>query len=793
MPTVRDFDRPDRTFSNALGRKVLGHLFAPKRMDILAFTKWLKKLDGDISCIRDFPAAEASFGEFGRLDPRLISALQNKGIKRLYSHQSLSVSLSLKKLDVVIATPTASGKTLCYNLPVIDSILKDKASRALYLFPTKALAHDQLTELGNIVTMVNSDIKYFTYDGDTSISSRRYIRTNGNIVITNPDMLNSGIMPHHTVWECFLRNLRYIVVDELHMYRGVFGSHMANLFARLMRICDFYGSKPIFICCSATIANPKEHAEALIGRHIELIRENGAPSSGRKLIIYNPPIINSEAGIRRSSLFETARITTEAVLNDISTIVFTRSRLNVELLLKTIRAQITGRGGNPDIVSGYRAGYLPKERRAIEMDLRSGKIKGVISTNALELGIDIGSLELAVLHGYPGSISSAWQQIGRAGRRGGLSGAVMVASAMQADQFIAAMPEWFLGAPPELARIAPCNPYIQVMHIKCSASELPFRKGEVFGGRDISMILEYLSKYGVLHFSDRGGTGTYYWNGSAYPASKISLRSATCDRYIIKNASGGQKRESIIGSMDKQSAHTTIFPGAIYFHKGLAYEVLNLDPVKNECLVSSCPAGCYTEGESSEHINITEVFESDGLYGWGKAMVFSAPAIYKKISLHSHKIIGHGRIDLPESQMESTALWIIIPSGFYNSPELAGAMKGISNLLIKTLPMFLMCDQGDIKIQNRLKDPYLKRPAVFIYDNIPGGVGLAEGAYEFRDKIITASIKLLDSCRCRDGCPACVGAPYGDFSMKNVTHRLAEVILLHSKREKPSCYSKEYP
>ena len=715
------------------------------------------------------------------------------GIENLYSHQSHAVSLSLKKNDAVIVTPTASGKTLCYNLPVLDSILKDKSSRALYLFPTKALAHDQLSTLDDLANSVDSDIKCFTYDGDTPVRLRPNARANGNIIITNPDMLNSGILPHHAAWSSFLQNLKYIVVDELHTYRGIFGSHMANIFARLLRICDFYGSKPVFICCSATIANPAEHAEALIGRHIELISENGAPSPTKKLIIYNPPVINRNTGIRRSALFETSRMASEALCRRISTIIFTRSRLNSELLLKTIRRQLAERGGDPYAVTGYRAGYLPKERRAIEQDLRSGKLLGVVSTNALELGIDIGSLELAILHGYPGSIASAWQQIGRAGRRGsGLSAALMVTSAAPADQFIAAMPDWFFGASPEIARINPQNHYIQVGHVKCSAFELPFRYGETFGGRDISSILNYFADKGVLYSSDSTGCVKYYWQGDPYPASKVSLRSAASESYTITDISDVRKQH-VIGIMDKHSASALIFPGAIYFHKGQAYEVQNLDTAKSQCMVKISSADYYTEGKASERINIVEEFENDGLYGWGRAVISSPPTLYKKIRISTHETIGHGRIDLPESRMESTAFWLKIPREFQDRPDLDIAMKGISTLLSKAAPIFLMCDQNDIRIHNRLKDPHLKQPAIFMYDNIPGGVGLAEGAYELRNNLLNKLFNLLDSCKCSGGCPACVGAPSDNISIKRAAADLAKSIINNSKREKFSCSGKKHP
>ncbi|MCE5202339.1 MAG: DEAD/DEAH box helicase [Synergistaceae bacterium] len=751
--------------------------FAKKNISVPEFTEWVSKLDGEITYIERFQARNALFGGFGGLDPRLVSTLKARGIGSLYSHQSKAVSLTLSGHDVVIVTPTASGKTLCYNLPVIDTILKDPASRALYLFPTKALAQDQMMELDEFSAVLGEKINCSTYDGDTPAAQRSTARDNSNVMITNPDMLNAGILPHHTRWAPFFQNLRFIVVDELHTYRGIFGSHLANLFSRLLRICKFYGSHPVFICCSATIANPAEHAEALIGRHAELISENGAPSSAKEFIIYDPPVIDKQTGIRRSALFETARIASKALCGGISTIVFTRSRLNVELLLKLLSKRLAEQGKDPDIVTGYRGGYLPKERRTIEQDLRSGKLRGVVCTNALELGIDIGSLELAVLHGYPGSIASTWQQIGRAGRRGGgLSAAVMVATALPLDQFLAARPEWLLGASPELARIDASNPYIEVGHVRCSAFELPFHEGENFGGQDISTILNYLAQHGVLRLADDFGSKTYYWQGDSYPAASMSLRNAIGENYTITDISDG-KKPGIIGTMDRHSAPTHIFPGAIYFHGGRPYIVEDLNTETRQCFVKTTAADYYTEGESSVRINVIEEFEHKGLFGWGEVIVASTPSIYKKIRLTTHENIGHGEINLPEEQMETTACWISMPKGTHDSPKLGAAMSGFSNLIRNIAPLFLMCDSGDIQIYSRLEDPHLRQPAVFVVDNIPGGVGLAEGTYELKEKLVKASLDALNACGCANGCPACIGATPDGIGVKDAVKCLSEQIL----------------
>lgn len=755
---------------------MLNNYFAKKEPSIEGLVRWIADLGGKAPAIKKLPAHPAAFGSFGALDPRIVNALKKRGVEALYSHQSAAVECALSGIDCVIATPTASGKTLCYNLPVMHAVLQDASARALYLFPTKALAQDQLAELGELAAFADGKIHGFVYDGDTDPVKRRQARSEGHIVITNPDMLNSGILPHHTKWSDYFRNLKYIVVDELHTYRGIFGSHLANLFSRLARICEFYGSHPTFICCSATIANPDEHAQTLIGRSVKLITESGAPASEKEIIIYNPPVIDWRTGMRRSSLFETSRIAAEALASGISTIVFTRSRLNVELLLKSIRADLVKRGADPMMIMGYRGGYLPKERRKIEHDLRSGELRGVVSTNALELGIDIGSLALAVLHGYPGSIASAWQQIGRAGRRGAISAAVMVASADPLDQFLAQRPEWFYGAPTERARIDPYNPYIQVSHVKCSAFELPFHAGERFGGQDVDAILDYLADHEVLHRVNEADEARYYWQADSYPAAGLSLRSATGENYTITDITV-ETKPVVIGTMDRRSAPTLIFPDAIYFHGGKSYIVESLDTEKMQCFIREIAADYYTDGDASLRINITDDFETQGNYGWGEVVVTLTPTIFKKIKLATHENAGFGQISLPEEQMHTTACWLMMPQCRQEDAELKLAMEGLEHLIRNTAPLFLMCDRADILVTSRLKDPQLRRAAIYIIDNIPGGVGLAEGTFEIKNELVKTALSVMNSCGCRSGCPGCVGASGGDFNIKAAVKELAEQIL----------------
>ncbi|MDR1132713.1 MAG: DEAD/DEAH box helicase, partial [Synergistaceae bacterium] len=589
-------------------------VFADGKMSMADFINWVESMPGETAAHRVLPARAARFADWPSVDPGIIRSLSSRGIEKPYSHQALAIQTALLRKDFVIVTPTASGKTLCYNIPVLDTVIKSPNSRAIYLFPTKALSQDQLSELHEMIEEMKLDVRTHTYDGDTPGDVRTKIRKSGHIVITNPDMLHTGILPHHTKWKDLFENLSYVVIDELHTYKGIYGSHLALIISRLLRICEFYGSRPSFICCSATIANPRELASKLTGREMELISENGAPSGERHIIFYNPPVVNQQLGIRHSSLFESARIAVAAVRNGIRTIVFSRSRINVELLLKYIQDAAVRYRIPEERIAGYRGGYLPNERRAIERGLRGGDIHCVVSTNALELGIDIGSLELAVLHGYPGSVASAWQQMGRAGRRAesGVSAAVMVASSLTSDQFLAMNPSYFFGASPEHARVNPSNPYIQIGHIKCSSFELPFYEGEKFGGEDVSEALDFLARNDVLHNTE----GRYFWQEDSYPAASLSLRSATSENFVIHDVTDASN-PVVIGQMDRKTAPTLIFPQAIYFHAGEAYQVEELDHEEMRCYVKKVNVDYYTDGDASARIEVLDEMGRAGNMGWG--------------------------------------------------------------------------------------------------------------------------------------------------------------------------------
>ena len=741
------------------------------RKKVKELLEWIASRPGEVSVWRTFPPQEPRFGTWPALDARLTNALALRGIERPYLHQAEAIGAAMQGRNVVIVTPTASGKTACYNVPVVQSILDNPSSRALYLFPTKALSQDQLAELYALTEAVEADIACFTYDGDTAPSARTKIRTAGHVVITNPDMLHTGILPHHTKWVKLFENLRYIVLDELHGYRGVFGSHLANVIRRLKRICAFYGSKPTFICCSATIANPRELAEALLEEPVELVVKNGAPRDEKHVMIQNPPLVNRSMGIRGSSLDETADIATEALANDISTIVFTRSRTNVELLLHRIRKNLEDRSLPSGQVAGYRGGYLPNERRAIERGLRNGSVRGVVSTNALELGIDIGSLELAVLHGYPGSIASAWQQMGRAGRRQGTSAAVMVASSFALDQFLAAQPTYFFDASPERARVNPDNLYILVNHVKCAAFELPFREGDRFGKAEVGEVLEYLEEQGVLHMA----AGRYHWQADSFPAEGFSLRSATSENVVILDVSD-PARHTVVGEVDRPSAPMLIHPEAVYFHGGKAYQVLELDSKGMRALVKPVEAEYYTDADLAVRLEVLEEIDQAAPWGWGEVLLASRPTVYKKIRLSTQENVGYGHIHLDEEQMHTTGAWLALPDNLpwenWDGDRKSSALAGLSHLLRATAPLFLMCDRGDLQVHGMVRDPHFERPAVYFADNFPGGVGLAEAVFMLRKALLDSAWEALVSCPCERGCPACVGALGAQIGAKEATRLL---------------------
>ncbi|EQB96502.1 ATP-dependent helicase [Geobacillus sp. A8] len=728
-------------------------------------SEWIEQLRQDPNVVHwhEIEPKEANFVPFpDELDPRLGAALKARGIASLYTHQAAAYDAVQSGRNIVAVTPTASGKTLCYNLPVLDAIAKEPSIRALYIFPTKALAQDQKNELNEIIAEMGVSIYSHTYDGDTAPALRQKIRQAGHIVITNPDMLHTAILPHHTKWISLFEQLRYVVIDELHTYRGVFGSHVANVIRRLKRICAFYGSRPTFICTSATIANPKELAERLIGEPVALIDNNGAPRGRKYFVFYNPPVVERTMNIRQSATKTAVELARQLLVNRIPTIVFARSRVRVELILSHLQAVVNERIGDTTI-RGYRGGYLPNERRAIEKGLRSGEIIGVVSTNALELGVDIGQLQACILTGYPGTIASTWQQAGRAGRRQGDSLVVMIASASPLDQYIISHPEYFFARSPEAARINPDNLLILVDHIKCAAYELPFRRSETFGGVEVEEVLDFLAEQGVLN--ERAGR--WHWMSDAFPAHDISLRSAAQENVVIIDISD-TAHHRVIGEMDRFSAMTLLHDEAIYLHEGAQYQVEKLDWEEKKAYVRQVDVEYFTDANLAVRLDVLSEDRSETrgqmAVRYGDVSVRAMATIFKKLKLSTFENIGSGPIRLPEETLHTSAAWIeweAVPSRF--SPALfEQLLVGIANVLGHLVPVFVMCDRSDLHVVPQLKAPHSGRPTIFLYDRYPGGVGLSEAVFERYEEIMKHVKEWVERCPCADGCPSCIGISSAD-------------------------------
>ena len=779
--------------------------------------------DEVVTAVRRMPPAEARLAPVPEgVDPRLVAALSSRGITKLYTHQAEAVAHALAGRSVVVTTPTASGKTLCYNIPVLNSILSDPSTRALYLFPTKALAQDQLAELDRLAQVINEsaglELGVFTYDGDTPQDARRAIRARAQIILTNPDMLHSGILPHHPKWARLFENLRFIVIDELHAYRGVFGSHLANVLRRLRRICQHYGSDPVFVCSSATIANPRDLAERLTERPFELVEESGAPRGEKFFFFVNPPIVNRQLGIRRSYTQETRRVTLEFLRRGLQVIVFAQSRLVTEILTRYLKDTIQGPPGADDAVRGYRGGYLPNRRREIEKGLRDGDVRAVVATSALELGIDIGALDVAVLAGYPGTIAATWQRAGRAGRRAGQSAAVLVASSAPLDQYVVRNPSYFFDASPEHALINPDNLQILLAHIKCAAFELPFGAREVFGRESVQDILQILSEEGLVHLAEGQAPDEeahWHWTNESYPADAISLRSVSSDNFVVVDNTDHTR---VIGETDFTSAPSTLHEKAIYIVEGTLYQVEKLDFENRKAFVRQVECDYYTDAIRYDRVTILDTFETASAgredqieqgfspaHHWshGEVHVVSRVVGFKKIKFYTNENVGSGELDLPEQEMHTTSCWFTIPRAVMTSLPYGGddrrdGVIGLAFAMRQVAQLLLMCDRHDIGVSigngraadvpqeaivaggeasaSGASDSVARigrgraagqapvdydEPRVFVYDNYPGGIGLSEPLFSMRQALIEKTRDLIATCPCESGCPSCVG-PLGE-------------------------------
>ena len=752
-----------------------------KSLDLL---QQLGGRESAITTVKHIPAQESRSVDYpDDVHPGLVAGLKQKGFDRLYTHQHASWQALREGKNIVVVTPTASGKTLCYNLPVLNDILTDPSSRALYLFPTKALAQDQKAELDETIKLLPGEIRVFTYDGDTPQDARKAIRARGHIVLTNPDMLHAGILPHHTKWIKLFENLKYVVIDELHNYRGIFGSHLANVLRRLKRIAAFYGSHPRFILSTATIANPVEFAEKMIEEPVALIDDNGAPRGEKYFIFYTPPVVNPYLGIRRSYVNESRRVASIFLKHNLQTILFARSRLLTEVLVTYLKEDIERSVKDQGLIRGYRGGYLPLKRREIEKGLREGSILGVVSTNALELGIDIGSLDVAVLAGYPGSIASTWQRAGRAGRKTGRSAAVLVASSAPLDQFIVNHPDYFFSRSPERALINPDNLSILVSHVECAAFELPFREGEKFGTKEIEKILAYLEEEHLVHHSQ----DKWFYTSEVYPADAVSLRSISSDNFVVVDATDKTK---VIAEVDFGSALTTLHPKAIYICEGEQYFVENLDYNERRAYVKRTDVDYYTDAIDYTKIKILDAFETRPLdrcrIAHGEVHVATQVVGFKKIKFHTMENVGAGDLALPQNEMHTTAYWVTVPADLFHrlpfsSEQKVNGLFGLAYILHNVAPLFMMCDIHDVgvsigdnasgesvpprEIPARVARPDAEpvfldetfEPNIFIYDNFPGGIGLSPSLFALEKTLFERCLKTIAACPCREGCPSCVG------------------------------------
>lgn len=816
------------------------------------------------------PASPARFSALEQeLHPALHTALQQRGMGQFYTHQAAAIQAALQGDHVIIATQTASGKTACYNVPVLQTLLSRPQARALYLFPTKALAQDQLAELRALTGAGRLPIPVNSYDGDTPTSQRSKIRREGGILISNPDMLHAGILPGHPTWRDLFRQLQFVVIDEIHTYRGVFGSHVANVIRRLRRLCHFYGSYPQFILCSATIANPQEHAQRLVELPFTLVddRQNGSPRGEKQFILYNPPVINEELGLRQSMVMAARDAAATFLAQNIPTIIFARARQTVELLLSYVQDDVAHRGRDPQTISGYRGGYLPLERREIERGLRQGEIQGVIATNALELGIDIGQLSAAIITGYPGTIASVWQQAGRAGRREAQSAVIFIANNSPLDQYICQHPRYLFGRSPEYALTNPNNERILVKHLLCATYEIPFRRDESFGDYGpVQELLELLQAAGTVHQT----RDQYHWLGEGPPAHAFSLRTSGDEPVIIQDMTG----PTVIGELDLESAPSLVHEGAVYMHQARTYRVESLDWEGRLAHVVPVALDYYTRATVGSHIRalMPEQEEERGrvLHQFGEVRVVTQATGYRKIKRYSHETLGFGPIDLPPLELITTGYWLIFSDALTEELYDAGillrpndygpnwlkqrqlvlerdnqqcrtcgatsqpgqplhihhirpfreygyipgenehyllanvlenlitlcprchrqaeagqqtrsALGGLAYLLGNLAPLYLMCDPGDIQVAAESRSPLTQAPTIVIYETVAAGVGFSERLFALSETLFAAALELIADCRCRDGCPACVGPP-GDIGpdTKAITRQLLQKIGVRS-------------
>ncbi len=740
---------------------------------------------GQITHVQRIPARPARYGTLERpLHPQLQAKLSAQGIACLFSHQAEAVNAARDGEHVTVVTATASGKTLCYNLPVIDAVLEAPTSRAFYLFPTKALAQDQLGKLNDYGLFPT--VRFATYDGDTPTDERRYVKKGAHIVLTNPDMLHLGILPYHTTWSAFLANLKYVVVDEMHTYRGVFGAHVAHILRRLRRICAFYGADPQFLCCSATIANPDELTERLTGVDNPIIvDQNGAPSGPRTFVFWNPPFIDQDQAVRRSANMEATSLFTDLVAQNVRNITFAKARKSAELILRYARN--TFERTEPHLcsrITSYRAGYTIKERRQIEQGLFSGKIIGVTSTNALELGVDVGGLDATVMTGYPGTIASTWQQAGRAGRSGEESLSILVAMDNPLDQFLMRNPDYFFGRPHEKAVVDSNNRRILAQHLLCASYERAITWQDLPRfGPNAKAVLDTLEEERKVFYRGQ----KWHFGGGDYPAAAVNIRSASEGAFRILDE---EHNGRLIGTVESNLAFKTVHPGAIYLHLGETYLVERLDIAAKTAYARPVEANYYTEARENSHILILDTRQERELGHtrafFGEVVVTNRVVGFRRKKLYSDEVLEIEDLELPEQTFETEAFWFTVPSDMMQilvreGVQLGGSIHAVEHAAIGMMPLLSTCDRWDVGGVSHPDHPDTGLPTIFIYDGYPGGVGIAEATYASLRELLGATHALITDCVCADGCPSCVQSPKcgnnNEPLDKNGAQRLLEALL----------------
>jgi DEAD/DEAH box helicase domain-containing protein len=783
-------------------------------MDTAAFLAWTKRRPwyGDqLVHVEEVPGREAVFQDTqASIHPLLSERLQALGITRLYRHQAQALDALAEGKNVVVSTPAATGKSLCYHIPALTAALEDRLARALYLYPTKALAQDQLRHLHELVPP-GAKVHCAIYDGDTPKNERSGVRARAQVLLTNPDMLHLGILPNHRMWARLFQGLRYVVVDEAHVYRGVFGSHTANLLRRLRRVCARYGASPQFVLCSATIGNPREHAEALTGLPFVDVREDGAPSGGKTFAFWNPPVEDEQKGTRKSAGYEATQLFSELLRQRVRSLTFVRTRRQAELVYRNVTEQL--RQHDPELagkVAPYRGAYLPEDRRRIERDLFEGRLTGVVTTNALELGVDIGKLDATVLAGYPGTIASTWQQAGRSGRSGTKSLSVLVARNDPLDQYLMRHPEFFFGRSPEQALVAPENPYILKPHLLCAAYEAPLTPQDAaLFGASFKQCVDELAEAELLR---QGKDGWFPDTRIAYPAEAVLLRSEDATSYVVAEEESGRVLEQ---GISESSAYAQLHPGAVYLHQGEAYLVSRLDRATGIAYVGRTDAPYYTVPRETTDIRILRTFkqkpalsqtarpeprsalEQSGATNtvrpepvegpvpiptgatvfFGEVEVTSQVLGFRKLAQYEETVLGDEPLDLPPHHYRTMALWYDLPEDarkgvMARREDLAGGLHAMEHAAIGVLPLFALCDRRDIGGVSTPLHPDTGTATVFIYDGHPGGVGIAERGYERIEELWRATLDVIANCPCESGCPGCIHSP----KCGNNNHPLDKVV-----------------